>query len=308
MLHVQRLTRGVLVVGILAMVLLAACTETPPDPPTRSDPPPTIAPPAGSPDTTSAGVTALMDKLSTWKPPAQGSRAAAIVREAAKPVAESSMIERNSSTEATGAKPVERGGIDKFDPTQVLAPVDAEVPKVWIGWYVNRVIDAFRQAIDLNKPLVLVVAEGWCDYCVNLAYNSLRCAAVDRFAGDAVFAYSFPTADKGAVSIAGSLKIERYPTITVLEPESRLLLERGRINGYFDGDRMGGYLDTLLWKTPARVLPPDWDGTIGEQRSPSPAPPSVTSTPRPNGPATVANSLFGAAKLGLQHAAPVPKC
>ncbi len=302
MIHGPRLTRGVLFAGILTMVTLAACTETPRDPP--SDPPPTTAPPAVAPKNTSAGVGALMDKLSTWKPPAQGSRAIAFVREAAKPVADSPMIERSRGTEAGGAKPP----IEGFDPTRVFAPTDAEVAKVWIGWYVNRSIDAFRKAIDENKPLVLVVAEGWCKYCVNLAYDSLRCAAVDRFAGDAVFAYSFPTTDNGARSIAGSLKVDAYPTIVVLEPESRLLLERGRINGYFDANRIGGYLDTLLWKTPARVLPPDWDGTIGERGTSSAAPPSVSLPASPDGQARTSNALTQAARLGLQHAAPAPKC
>jgi hypothetical protein len=131
------------------------------------------------------------------------------------------------------------------------SPIDLEK-------YKNKSIDAFREAIDQNKPLVLVVSEDWCGYCRNLE-KELGKPAVQSFKDKAVWSISSPSKDKGCAAIAGSLKIDAYPTITVLEPESRILLERGRINGYFDGPKLSEHLDTILNKTPPRKLPDDFD-------------------------------------------------
>jgi|GEM_PF-2450292 Thioredoxin. len=117
--------------------------------------------------------------------------------------------------------------------------------------YRDHSIDAFREAIDKNKPLVLVVSEDWCGYCKNLE-KELGKPAVQNFKDKAVFSISSPTKDKGCAAIAGSLNIDAYPTITVLEPEARMLLERGRINGYFTGEKLGEHLDTIINKTPPR--------------------------------------------------------
>jgi len=292
-------TGRVVALAILIVATAVACGQEPPP-----SPPAAVVPKDGSVTPTSAGVSALMDRLSTIQPPAQGSRASALVREAMLPTAASRLIERGPG--ASGEQPLQRVGAEIADPTRLFPPVAAQVPMVWIGWYVNRSIDAFRQAIDENKPLVLVVAEDWCKYCVNLANDALRCSAVDRFAGDAVFAYSFPSSDRGAKAIATSLKIDGYPTITVLEPESRILLERGRINGYFESQVLGRHLETILWKTAPRVLPADWDEAIAERREPKAGP--APSTPRPGSAATSTSALFGAASRGLTHAPPAPQC
>jgi hypothetical protein len=246
-----------------------------------------------------------MDKLSNAQPPAQGSRAAALVRRATLPTYTSPFVVKPPAQGGEGL--LQRLGGESSDTTRLFPAVAAQVPKVWIGWYVNRAIDAFRQAIDENKALVLVLAGDWCEHCVNIATDALRCAAVDRFAGDAVFAYSFPASDRGAMSIGGSLKIESYPTITVLEPESRILLERGRINGYFEASTLGEHLDTLLWKTPARVLPDDFDTAATDTRDPGSVPNPVVTAPRGR-PATPESALFGAASRGLSHVPPAPKC
>jgi len=285
-----------LAISVLASLTMAACTqEAPPAPP------PAPTPQAGSINTSPSNITALFDKLSTAKLPQQGSKATALVREATQKVYESPYKEKIRQPGPL-EQPLQRVGGEAADTTRLFPAFSAEVPKVWIGWYLNHSIDAFREAIDRNRPLVLVIAEDWCKFCVNLATNALRCGAVDRFAGDAVFAYSFPSADKGAFAIAGSLGIDAYPTITVLEPEARMLLERGRINGFFEASTLGQHLDTIVWKTQPR--------TYEEQPtlSGAPAPPRVPWTPPAGGPATAASALLGAASRGLSHAAPAPKC
>jgi len=231
---------------------------------------------------TTADVDALADRLAS----AQTMRGAA-----AQPVASSSQIEPSGT--------LQRVQFDEFDASRVLPSPQAEVPAVWNGWYVNTSIDAFRLAIERNVPLVLVVSEGWCQYCRRLATDVLRCPAVDRFAGEAVFAFSSPSADRGATAIAGSLAIEAYPTITVLEPEARMLLERGRINGYFDASQLGEHFDTILWKTaPRRYI----DESGVEE------PPARVWTPRATPIGGALGASFGATNRGLRHTPPAPNC
>lgn len=118
--------------------------------------------------------------------------------------------------------------------------------------YRDHSIDAFRDAIDKNKPLVLVISEDWCGYCKRME-TELGKPAVQNLKDKAVFSISSPSKDKGAAAIAGSLGIEAYPTISVIEPEARMLLERGRINGYFPAEKLGEHLDTIINKTPPRT-------------------------------------------------------
>ena len=296
----SRRTRGALAAVILTILTVPACTEeTPPSPP------PPITPQAGSVDTTSAGITALMGKLSDVKPPAQGSRAEAVVRRATQRTYTSPFVVKRPEPAKIGEL-LQRLGAENSDTTRLFPGVAAQVPKVWIGWHINRSVDAFRQAIDENKPLVLVLAGDWCEHCVSLATDSLRCAAVDRYAGDAVFAYSFPENDTVARTIGSNLNITAVPTITVLEPESRMLIERGRINGLFEASVLGEHLDTILWKTPARVLPADFDASL-ENRDAAPVPDPAAGAPRGR-PATVESAAAGAASRGLSHVPPAPKC
>ena len=301
------LTGCAVAVALFTMLMASACgPETAQNASSARETRGKSAPP-GSAQNTPASVTALFDRLSAAQPLSQGGPAAAApASQAAAPIAESPKIERKRTSETSSAKSLERVGYDGVEPAQLFPPVAAQVPQVWIGWYVNRSIDAFRQAIDENKPLVLVVGEESCEYCTDLANDSLRCAVVDRFAGDAVFAFSYLSSDRGATSIAGSLKIDSYPSITVLEPETRMLVERGRIKGYFESDILGGHLETILWKTQPRVRPDDLDGALAGRTAPGA--PRTTWTPHLARPDSVTTALFGEAKRGLTHTPPAPKC
>lgn len=139
--------------------------------------------------------------------------------------------------------------LQKWDVKALDLKVDNR--KIDFEKYRDHSIDAFREAIDKNKPLVLVVSEDWCGYCRNLE-KELGKPAVQNFKDKAVFSISSPSKDKGCAAIASSLNIEAYPTITVLEPEARMLLERGRINGYFSSEKLSEHLDTIINKTPPR--------------------------------------------------------
>jgi hypothetical protein len=239
-------------------------------------------------------MTPLMDSLSKGQPTQNGSRAAEIVREAIKATAESAKAEQNPEEDASKSKdPARSESKGQGDLERLLTPFREEVKHVWIGWHTNSAINAFIQAIEEGKPMVLVIAEPSCNDCMELARNVMRCPAVERFAGDAVFAFSFPSQDLAARAMASSLSISAYPAITVLEPDPRLLLERGRINGYFDASKMGQHLDTILWKTPPRKDDKPQD-LLGPKLLPSP----VTSQ----------GAMQEAAKRGLKYAPPTPEC
>lgn len=126
----------------------------------------------------------------------------------------------------------------------LFGPAD-EIESVRIGWYINDTGTAFEKAIDLNVPFVLFVHGDWCDYCWHLV-DALTCPGVNRFAGSAVFAVASPEAERFASAVAGSLNIGAYPTITVLFPEARMLIEGGRISGYFSGDDLASHFATIF--------------------------------------------------------------
>src|SRR5262249_4208438 len=144
----------------LASLLMAACAS----------------PPASRPDPN------LAQFLAT------GSAAQRLSAARATPLAETGQTEKAAAT-PTGA--LERVQADPLSVDGVFPPPSATVPAIWNGWYVNHAIDAFRVAIEENKPLVIVIGEDWCKYCGQLAFQSLRCPNVDRFAGEAIFAFSF---------------------------------------------------------------------------------------------------------------------
>lgn len=253
-----------------------------------------------------SNISQLFDRLapaSAPPPGTTGSRAVDVVRRAERPVADSQLLQRAGGAQqadqfATGAlgrwdAAADRRQFEDIAELRALPTVAEQVPHVRIGWYVNASIDAFREAIDRNKPLVLVLGDSYCTrYCPQLIQQALRCPAVNRFAGEAVFAYGMPSRDKGAMAIGGSLRIDAVPTITILEPESRMLLERGRINGFFDAAKLGEHLETILWKTPPRGY---------EQEPPFIAP---RTGPAP----TTSGAEDGMRQRQLTSAAPLPRC
>jgi hypothetical protein len=258
---------------------------------------------ASKQDAASPTPAAMPDRLAEGRPLTSTPGPDQAVRPVAKPLAQSASIEQQTEqflAAPSQASPAQRPAAAA---RETLSPVLAQFPGVWIGWYVNRSIDAFRVAIDRNQALVLVLGEDWCNFCTHLIQDSLRCPAVQRYAGDAVFAYGVPSLDKGSAAIAGSLGIDAWPTITVLEPEARMLLERGRINGYFEASTLGEHLDTILYQTPKRRYE---DQPAGLGWFPFVA--SLHAQSASRRPQTTANAAAGAVQRGLKHSPPEPRC
>jgi hypothetical protein len=238
-----------------------------------------------------------------------GRRAADLVRQAttatfASPYVQPGAVDRpNLLTEfkdfgpVATPEPVRRPVRQSFEDVPWLAALpEQNVPGVQVGWYINRSIDAFRDAIDSNKPLVLVAVIKECGYCDQLL-SALRCSEVGRLAGEAVFGVLIPERDLGGSAIIGSLNIDAYPTITVLEPEARMLLERGRINGYFNAENIGRHLTTILWTAPRSYTEFDPAAIRLE--------PPALSGPQPR---SAEEAAAEAKKLGLVPRPPLPVC
>jgi len=87
-------------------------------------------------------------------------------------------------------------------------------------------------------------------------------------------------------------------TITILEPESRMLIERTRIEGFFDANALGSHLEQALW----RIAPRGFDDfEPGAERSPRP-------TQRAARPSTAQEAETGAKQRGLVHGPPARVC
>jgi hypothetical protein len=293
--------RATVLCATLVALGQGACAGQPAEQGGAGAPSATAQPPTASePGTSSDDMLGLLADGRTLSSDAAGVRARAVPA----PIAESAAFERGP-TEGLGVTPgAAQSSYDATPLLPLLPRPDAEVPRAWIGWHINQSIDAFRKAIDLDRPLVLVLSVNWCRYCGDLIRDALRCPAVERLAGDAVFAYSFVHADRGSSAIAGSLEISAYPTITVLEPEARLLLERGRINGYFNANLLGRHLETILWNTPPRIFVSngtDDPRTFIERAGPI----ARTETSRPG---LDFSAILEAGRRGLTHGTPKPAC
>ena len=141
-------------------------------------------------------------------------------------------------------------------PGQVLAPADEEVFAGRIGWHVNDSATAFKHGLAKDKLTVLVLGKPGCRWCTWLVREVLPCAAIDRFAGRAVFAYSEPSDDAAARAIAQAMNIRRYPVTVFIEPDARRLTVPAHIGGFFSGHRFSKIMEkyferTQAWQRPA---------------------------------------------------------
>ncbi|WP_374571184.1 thioredoxin fold domain-containing protein [Phenylobacterium sp.] len=133
-----------------------------------------------------------------------------------------------------------------LNPRTALVQSGDGVPGRRIGWYVDDALLAYKRALDEHKPMVLVFGERWCGYCGDMIAQALTCPNVNALSGQAVFAYSEASVDKGAATIANSLGIKKYPTVAILEPDPNMLRERGRMEGLYGDTEMAKLLRRLL--------------------------------------------------------------
>lgn len=115
-----------------------------------------------------------------------------------------------------------------------------------IGWYVNRTLDAFVQAVENNKPLIVVFGDQTSPLTQAFAKFVTSCPQLNQLAGVAVFAYGSPSADEYARRMASHLKLTRFPTISIIAPRTDKLTEEYRMEGFFHAQSAADHLQRVL--------------------------------------------------------------
>lgn len=159
-----------------------------------------------------------------------------------------------------GAQAAQTGPGQIVDPRSVLFDENQAMPGRRIGWHFDDLLGAYKQAIRENKPLVIVYGEDWCKYCGDMIVEALTCPKVNALAGSAIFGYSAPSRDPGAKVAAKSLGIHSYPSVSVLEPDPKMLREDGRIVGFYRDNGLASTLAGILRKSGWPAAPAAADG------------------------------------------------
>jgi hypothetical protein len=121
-----------------------------------------------------------------------------------------------------------------------------EIAGAQIGWFVNDTLAAFTDAVEKNRPLILVFGDSTSNLVLAFAQYVAPCPHLNQLAGTATFAYGSPMSDEAARRFALHLKVTDYPTISVLAPRTDVLTEIYRLEGFFDAAQIGDDLHKLL--------------------------------------------------------------
>jgi len=150
-----------------------------------------------------------------------------------------------------------------IDPAAVLLARDDELHGAAIGWRFS-VADAVVEAKRGGLPLVYVSSRRHCGYCNMLVNETLVCAAVNRFAGRAVFVLAEET-DPATAQLDDVLGIEKVPSISVLDLSGDVAEEVLRMQGLIGAAELGRALGEALAQLGA--APPLGNG-INASRAP----------------------------------------
>lgn len=115
--------------------------------------------------------------------------------------------------------------------SMLALPARAQTPAKPIHWFVDSTTTLYRDAVELNRPFVLVfLGDGrWTDSLVN---TLTQCEVVKRLAPVVLFGMAHPEKDVVARNMATALGVEKLPTISSLEPDPKIISELGRIEGF----------------------------------------------------------------------------
>jgi hypothetical protein len=135
-----------------------------------------------------------------------------------------------------------------------------EVAAAQIGWFVNNTQAAFVDAIEKQRPLILVLGDSTSNLTLAFAQYVASCPHLNQLAGAATFAYGSPASEEDARRVAVHLQLTDYPTITVLAPQTDILRELYRMEGFFDAAAAAADLYKVLVRDnywPADRPPPE---------------------------------------------------
>ena len=137
-------------------------------------------------------------------------------------------------------------GVSAQAPDKASGLPRSEIAGQQIGWAVNETIEAFVEAVESNRPLVVVFGDSTSNFTQKLIELVLPCPHVNQLAGAAVFAYGSPLIDEYARRMAVRLKLTTYPTISVIAPRTDRLTELHRIEGLFDAQSTAQFLRNAM--------------------------------------------------------------
>ena len=123
---------------------------------------------------------------------------------------------------------------------------DTEIPGQQAAWYVNATLDAMTDAVEKNRPLILVFGGPSSPKTVLFARHVAPCPHIGQLAGAATFAYGAPDADEFARRIAVRLGLTVYPTIAVIAPRTDDVVALYQMEGLFTGEQVGSDLYQVL--------------------------------------------------------------
>ena len=126
-------------------------------------------------------------------------------------------------------------------------------PAKAIVWQ-DDVTAASKLARERRKPLVVVFTQDPCHFCGELLRGPLAGDEVAAMADDAVFVVVRPVDGGDGETLAKGLKVDRYPTITVVDVKGEKIgnvVERGRVVGLFPADELAADLAAIVFPADA---------------------------------------------------------
>ena len=112
---------------------------------------------------------------------------------------------------------------------------EPEVKRLRMNWHVDQAFEAYMDALENNRPLVLFFHATPCGFCTN-QLDRYRCPYIARHAGFLEFGYttfSGEYEDEGGGKLAAALSVQRFPTMVLLLPDPDRLHVIGRVEGEF---------------------------------------------------------------------------
>lgn len=134
-----------------------------------------------------------------------------------------------------------------------VGPLLAQDTPKPIHWYVDSTAALYRDAVEWNIPFVLVFMESgpWTDSLVSVLRG---CEVMRRLEPVVLFGMAHPSTDVVARNMATALGIARLPTISLLEPDPKIISELGRIEGFEPASQ---FTDDIV-----RLLGPKWPHAV----------------------------------------------
>lgn len=146
-------------------------------------------------------------------------------------------------TKSIGSRPRSSDGTGETD--KMTDGADGPIP-----WH-HDTLDAYKEALKANKPLVVVFGEQGSSWFVD-QMAEMRKPEMEEVAQQAVWLEGIPSKDKAAAAIAKALELKEYPTISVLAPNPDKITETMRFEGFFPINELRAPLQKAIYQVPVQ--------------------------------------------------------